>query len=1052
MLFILAAGVFSLGSLVQEVFPEISFDRISISVAYPGATPEEIEESIVVRIEDQIESVDGIVATRSTAGEGLGTVVAELGLGEDADRALSDIKARVDRIQTFPADAERPEVVELTNRQSVIRLAIFGDASERALKEVAYRTEESLSALSSVSYVETSGVRDYEISIEVPLDRLRSLGLTIRDVATVVRSSSLDLSAGSIDTRDEEVRIRTTGQRYTQQDFEDVIVLSRADGTSVRLGDIAEVRDDFHRSSLLGRYQGRPSVYVEVFRTGDEKVLDIVDAVETHIEEEIAPSLPAGVELDVWSNDGDILQDRLGLLVKNGLMGLVLVLLALALFLEIRLAFWVAVGITVSFVGTFAVMAALGVSINLLSLFAFILAIGIVVDDAIVVGENIHSERESGAKGVVASIRGTRRVTGPVVFAVLSTLVAFCPLFFVPGAIGKMIGQIPVIVMSVLFLSLVESLLVLPNHLSHLPDPKTARLKREARVIGRIQIRVDGWLARFVEGPLDRSLRFATGRPGLVISSGVALLILCAATIPAGLIKTVFMPTVEADLVSVGLEMPAGTPVQRTSQAVDAIESAGRRALERVSPRMAQGDGSGLQGVNVTIGEGTRQTGPLAGGGGGGPQANVAAVEFKLSGPDDRDFTATAFQQAWRREMGPLPEAKSLTVTAELINFGAPVHVELSHPDPDRLVELGDSLASRLEGLAGVFDIQSDSDQGLTEIQLDLKPEARSLGLTLDNLARQVRSAFFGDEALRIQRGREEVRVYVRLPEDERDAIADVEGYLIRTPIGAEVPLARVATVRFGDSPTSILRLDGQRVLNVTADVNTAIVTGDEVTSELERSALPALTARHPRLSYSFGGEQQELLASVNALVAGFGLAMLAIYALLAIPFGSYTKPLIVMAAIPFGIIGAMLAHLVLGLEMAIMSLFGIVGLSGVIVNDSLVMIDFINERLKAGVGGRQAIIEGAKARFRPIFLTSLTTFLGVAPLVFETSVQAQFLVPMAASLGYGIIFGTVVLMLIVPALAMVQHRMAERFGRAVEPAMRSGSAGDLASATSGAA
>ena len=1025
MIFILLAGFFALRGLVQEVFPEVSLDRIQVSVAYPGATPDEIEEAIILKIEERIEGVEGIKHVRSTAAEGRATVVAELNLGEDVNRALDDIKARIDRIQTFPAGSERPEVTELTNRQSVIRLVVHGDVPERTLKEIAYRTEDALSALPVVSYVETTGIRDYEISIEVPRRRLRALGLTIGEIAGAVRAGSLDLSAGSIDTRDEEVRIRTTGQNYTQRDFEEIIVLSRADGTVVRLGDIADVRDGFRDVDLVGLYGGRPAAYVEVFRTADERVLEIVDAVERHLEEEVIPSLPAGVELAVWNNDADILQDRLGLLVKNGLLGLALVLLALALFLEIRLAFWVAVGIAVSFVGTFAVMSVLGVSINLMSLFAFILAVGIVVDDAIVVGENIYAERERGAKGVVASIRGTGRVTAPVTFAVLTTVVAFCPLFFIPSSIGRIIGEIPIIVISVLLFSLIESLFVLPNHLSHLRDHGGRASGRGLRPFNRVQSRVESALRRFIEGPLDRCLRFATGRPGVVIATGVGMIILSVAMIPAGIIKVDFMPSVEGNLVVASLEMPEGTPAHRTTEVARTLETAGHAALERLAATAETDVAALLTGVNVTIGASARQSGP--GGGGAArenPRASVAAVEFKLVSPDERDVSAIDFQQEWREELGELPEARSLGISAELISFGAPIHVELSHPDPERLAPIGDALMARLGEQAGVFDIRADQDRGLREIQLDLLPEARTLGLTLDNLARQVRAAFFGSEALRVQRGREDVRVYVRLPEEERDAIADVENHRVRAPAGGEVPLGRVASVRFANSPTTIRRKDGRRVLTVTADVNTAVVTGDEVTGLLASSVLPGLAARNPGLGFSFGGEQQEQVESFGALGGGFALAMLAIYALLAIPFGSYTKPLIIMAAIPFGIIGAVLGHAILGLQMAIMSLFGVIGLSGVVVNDSLVMIDFINERLRAGMGGREAIIEGAKARFRPIFLTSVTTFVGVAPLVFETSLQAQFLIPMAASLGFGILFATAVLMMIVPALAMVQHRL----------------------------
>ena len=1026
MFFILVAGFFSLQGLVQEVFPEVSLDRIRITVPYPGATPDEVEESIILKIEEQLEGVEGIKALRSTAAEGRGSVIAELNLGEDLSRALDDVKAQIDRIQTFPAGAERPEVTEVTSRQSVIRIVIYGDVSERSLKEVAYRTEDALADLPEVSYVETTGVRDYEISIEVSLDRLRSHGLTLQDISNTVRGSSLDLSAGSIDTRDEEVRIRTTGQNYTQQDFEDIIVVSRADGTVVRLGDIAEVRDGFRDVDLIGLYEGQPAAYVEVFRTADEKVLQIVDAVEKHLDEEVTPSLPAGVQLAIWNNDADILKSRLGLLVKNGLIGLALVLIALALFLETRLAFWVAVGIAVSFVGTFAVMSVVGVSVNLMSLFAFILAVGIVVDDAIVVGENIYAEREKGRRGVVASIRGTRRINTPVVFAVLTTGVAFCPLFFIPSSLGRIIGQIPIIVISVLVFSLIESLLVLPNHLSHLPRPRRRADGRErAHPIKRIQMRVDGALKRFIAGPLDRALRFATGRPGIVIASGVGMIIVCVAMIPAGIIRVTFMPTVEGDLVTANLEMPEGTPVQHTANMALILERAGYRVLERLAADEGQELDDLLEGVNVTIGQGARQSGPAGDAGAAvTPRAAIAAIEFKLVTADQRNLSAVEFQLAWRRLLGPLPRAKSIRIDSDILRLGDPVHVELAHPDAQRLAVIADTVMARLQEFDGVFDIQADQEKGLREIQLDLRPEARTLGLTLDNVARQVRAAFFGDEALRVQRGREDVRVYVRLPEEERNAIADVEGYMVRTPAGGVVPLGRVAEVRFGNSPTTIQRKDGDRVVTVTANVFRGIVTGPEMNAVLEGSVLPELVSRDPGLSYAFGGERQEQVESFGALGGGFALALVAIYALLAIPFGSYTKPLIIMAAIPFGIIGAVLGHLILGLNVAIMSLFGIVGLSGVVVNDSLVMIDFINERQRQGMSGRDAIIAGAKARFRPIFLTSVTTFLGVAPLVFETSLQAQFLIPMAASLGFGILFGTAVLMMIVPALAMVHHRV----------------------------
>jgi multidrug efflux pump subunit AcrB len=1029
MVFLVAAGLFSVRGIVQEVFPEFSLDQVSVSVLYPGATPEEVEESILRKIEEQVESVEGVDEIRSTAAEGLGTVSIELELGTDVSQALDDIKAEVDQITTFPVSAERPEVRELTNRQSVMRLAIHGDISERTAKEVAYRVEDALSALPEVSFVQTAGVRQYEISIEIAEERLRAYGLTLSEVAQRVRAGSLDLSAGSIETRDEEVRVRTLGQNYTQQDFESIVVISRPDGTVVRLGDIATVRDDFEDVDLITRYNGQRAALVEVYRTSDEKVLEIVDAVQAHLDAEVIPSLPAGVSLDVWANEAEILQGRLSLLIRNAILGLALVLIALTLFLEVRLAFWTAVGIGISFVGTLAVMFLLGVSINVLSLFGFILAIGIVVYDAIMVGENIYAEREKGTEPEEAAVRGARRITGPVIFAVLTTCVAFAPLLAVPGTFGKILNAIPIIVIAVLVLSLIESLLILPHHLSHLPPPHHSATSRVGKALERLQNAVDTRLRAFIEGPLDRGLRFSTRAPGVVVAGAVALIILSVAMVPAGLLRVSFFPPVEGDNVVVTLEMPEGTPSARTLAVADRIREAGERAAERLQAELPDDEPALVEGIYQVVGQRPAGNGPGGGGVAGRPQANLANVDIKLVGAEERSLSSVRFEQVWREELGPVPEARALTFSSSLIGFGEAVNVQLSHPDPTRLDGLGARLVEELERFDGVYDVQTDRDAGLREIQLRLKPAARTLGLTLDDLARQVRAAFFGEEALRVQRGREDVRVYVRLPETQRDAISDVERYRVRTPDGGEVPLQQVADVAFGTSPTTIQRRDGQRVLTVTAEVDPSVVSGQEVNDQLEADVLPLLRAEAPELRTTFGGEQEQQRESFGSLGTNFLLALLVIYALLAIPFGSYVQPVIIMAAIPFGVIGAVLGHLLLGLPVGLLSLFGIIGLSGVVVNDSLVMIDFINEERSLGAPPLEAIVTGAKKRFRPILLTSVTTFLGVSPLVFERSLQAQFLIPMAASLGFGILFATAILMLLVPALATLEHRFETRAG-----------------------
>jgi multidrug efflux pump subunit AcrB len=1031
MVFLLAAGTFASTALVQEVFPEFSLESIVITVAYPGATPEEVEESIIRKIEEQVESVEGVKEITATAGEGLAQVTVELKLGSDLSKALDDIKAEVDQITTFPVAAERPEIRELTNRQNAMRIVIYGDAPERTIKEVAYQVEDALGELPSVSFVQASGIRPYEISIEVPQERLRAYGLTLRDVSERVREASLDLSAGSIETAEEEVRVRTLGQNYDQQDFEEIILIARPDGTVVRLGDVARVVDGFQDDDLVTLYNGQQAAFVEVFRTSEEKVLEIVAEIEEALDDRVRASMPAGVSLEIWDNEAVILQDRLSLLLRNAALGLLLVVLALTLFLELQLAFWVAVGIGISFVGTLGVMLLLGVSINLLSLFAFILAVGIVVDDAIVVGENIYAEREKGTEPALAAVRGARRIEGPVIFAVLTTCVAFMPLLLVPGTFGKILGDIPIVVIWVLLLSLVESLLILPHHLSHLPPPHTSAKNPVTRWLQRVQNRVDAGLRSFVEGPLDRGVRFAVQAPTVVVGGAVALIIFAAGLLPAGLLRFEFFPAIEGDNVVATVEMAEGTPADRTLQVIEQAREAAERTAARLQAELPEDAPLLVEGIYQTVGRTVQGNSPEGPELQGALRSNIGAVDVKLLAAEIRPVPAAEFERIWREEMGPVPGARTLTFSSTLIEFGADLTVELTHPDTEQLDRAGDRLVEALAEFNGVVDVETSRDEGLREIQLRLKPAARSLGLSLDDVARQVRSAFFGDEALRVQRGREDLRVYVRLPEEQRDAIDDVERYRIRTPDGGEAPLTQVAEVSFGFSPTSIQRKDGQRVLTVSTDVDQTIVTAQELTAALESSVLPELQGDIPLLSYSFGGQQADQAESFGALGLNFILALLVIYALLAIPFGSYIQPLIIMSAIPFGVIGALMGHLLLGISVGLLSIFGIIGLSGVVVNDSLVMIDFINEQKSSGLDALDAIVAGAKQRFRPIMLTSLTTFLGVAPLVFETSLQAQFLIPMAASLGFGIIFATAILMLLVPALAALEHRFEVWIGAA---------------------
>ena len=1021
MIFIIFAGVSSAFTLPSKVFPEFGLDLIEVSVEYQGATPKEIEESIIQRIEEQVESIEGIQEVTATATESRGTVRLELSRGENIQQRLDEVKSEIDRVTTFPDEAEEPEVRELTNLARVVQIIVYGAAPERSLKELAYTIKDGLTEQPSISLVEVSGVRDYEISIEVSNDTLRARGLTLLDVAAAVRQGSLDLPGGDIQTRSEEVLLRTKGRNYDQKDFEDIVVIGEADGTQVLLKDIATIKDGFRDTDLENTFNGEPAAFIEVYRVGDEKTLEIIDDIKSYLADEVEPALPPGLSIYLWDNDADALNDRLSLLLKNGGIGLLLVIIALALFLDIRLAFWTSVGITIAFVGTLGLMSVLGLSINMMTLFGFILAIGIVVDDAIVTGENIFAQNELGIPPEEAAILGAQRVSTPVIFAVATTIATFTPLLFIPSTIGKFLASVPAIVITVLFLSLVESLLILPRHLSHLGPQKTTWRNPAMLALKQAQNGVSYTLNIFTEGTMRRALNFATDHWGIVISTGVAMIMLTYGFLAGGYLYFNFFPEVEGDIVSSSVELPQGAPISETKKIAELLQAKARQAGKMMEDQYLDLPEPVVKNIYVIAGGSEISATPF-GSQGGGSSSNVASVLIEIIGSEVRPFEAIEFEKAWRKEVGVIPGTKKLTFSSSLVSIGDPVQVEITADDDASLARATDFVQTELSRVDGIFDLFNDLEGSKREIELELKPEARTYGITVEQLAQQVRAAFFGSEALRVQRGREEVRVYVRLPEDERDALTDLDDYRIRTPGGDFIPLSAVADVSFTYGPSTINRRNGKRVVRVTGAIDNTRITGTIAANVVANQIAPRLDEQVPGVTIGFGGTQREQARALPGLISNFMLALFSIYALLAMAFRSYVQPLVVMSAIPFGWIGAILGHALLDVNMTMLSIFGIVGLSGVIVNDALVMIDFINEELEKGRPMREAIIEGALGRFRPIFLTSVTTFLGVFPLILERSVQAQFLVPTAISIAFGILFATFVLMMLVPAMAMAQH------------------------------
>ncbi|UCG56081.1 MAG: efflux RND transporter permease subunit [Phycisphaerales bacterium] len=1027
MLLIVAAGLLAIFSARLEVFPEMSLDMINIMVPYLGASPADVEEGVCTRVEEAIAGVDGIKRMTSTAGEGMGSTLVEVEEYADVQEVLDDVKAEIDTIITFPKETEKPIISELKTRFRVISIVVYGDVSEHVLKRLADQIRDELTVKGNITHATISGVRPYEISVEVSEENLRRYGLSFDQVAAAVRNSSLDIPAGSVKTSGGEILVRTKGQKYYGLEFEKIIVVTRPDGTQIRLSDIATVRDEFQDVDLSARFDGKRAASIQISRTGDQDALDVARTVKEYISER-SKSLPEGVSLALWADDTQFLKARLSLLTRNGYIGLVLVFLCLTLFLNVRLAFWTAMGIPISFLGAFWLIPHFGVTINMMSLFAFIMVLGLVVDDAIVVGENIFSYRQQGLERVDAAIRGVREMCWPVIAAVLTTVFAFVPLAYTGGIMGKILRVLPIVVIGVLSFSLVEALLILPAHLSSKRGKPGKGIRRFTDKINNLTDRGLKW---FINGPFAGFVERAVRWRYVSLAVGIAIFAATLGFIAGGYIKFVFFDAMEADNVIALLEMPSGTPVEQTRAIAGMMEQKAFDAVREFDDERP-GKPSLLKHVATTVGAHPTlgHSGPVQVDLGAGGQSHLAEVNIELLGAEDRDVPSTAIKNRWRELVGEVPGASSLTFISEFTSAGDAINVELSHRDFETLLAASEKLKGILRDYAGVSDIADDFEPGKAELKLKLKETGRMLGLTLSDLARQVRQGFYGDEVQRIQRGRDDIRVMVRYPEAERTSLADVENMRIRLPDGTEIPFETVAEVQYGRGYSAIKRIDRRRVVSVSADVDESVGNATEINRDLVADVMPKLSRQFGGLQYRFGGEQREMTESLGSLKTNFIIAMLAVYGLLAVQFRSYSQPAIIMSAIPFGIVGATLGHLLMGYNLGIMSLFGIVALAGVVVNDSLIMIDLINRERRSGIELGQVLRDCATRRFRPIMLTTCTTFFGLLPMITEKSLQARFLVPMAISLAFGVMFATCITLLLVPSLYMILEDVKSRIYR----------------------
>ncbi|MCH2378422.1 MAG: efflux RND transporter permease subunit [Pedosphaera sp.] len=1038
MIFIILMGVNGIvNRLPVEVFPQFAPDEVEIRVTYRGATPEQMEESVAIPLENIIADLPGIEEIKTSASEGSVRIEIEVETGHAARDLLEDVKSRVDSINSLPEGIEPPVIRLEEHLHEVVTLIIHGDMSEYDLRKLGERIRDEAGRLEGVSRVKMRGLRNYEIGIEISEHILREHGLTLQQVAEAVRDSAVDIPGGVIQSRNGEVLVRTEGRAFDKAAFEKIVIKAREDGSHLTLGEITTVTDAFEEDRVVMRFNGRRCAVVHVARTGDQNALEIEAAVQDYLER-LTPTLPKGVNINIWNNRADIIHKRLSTLNDSALMGCIFIVVLLGLFLRPAVAMWVCVGVPVAFMGAFALMPYLGVTINLFTLYGFLLVLGVLVDDAIVTGERIHAYQQRGGTGLEGAIKGAQEVAIPVIFGVLTTAIAFVPLLMVEGRRGQIFAQIPLVIIPCLLFSLIESKLILPAHLSHLSTGKPAREKLS--LLGRGQ----RWFADGLEWGIDHIYRPILAKASTHRYVTLCLFIAAAVTICSysfsGRMQTIYFPPIDSEMATARLVMPQGTAYEVTEKKLQKMIHEGKALQAKYTaaftdPKTGETAPRSLIGDIITTIGGQNIAGVR-----GGPQsgiANLGEVQMQLMAPEDRvHFRDSAFQEIktrnlvaeWRKNIGVIEGAQEITTRGIIGRTRDPIAIKLAMPAQDTsaqttslLTEVAGKLKAELATYTGLFDIHDTFERTKEEVRPTLKPGAMQRGLTRAMVGRQVQGGFFGHEAQRIQRGQNEVRVMVRYPLAERQSMANLENMHIRTPEGASMPLASIADLEMAESYPYIRRSDLARTLYVIADADKfdSSVDLEKIREDIEPK-IAALVAKHPGMSYEFVGESRERAESFAALKLGGIIVLLGIYAMLAIPFKSYLQPLIVMAIIPFSIMGALLGHMIMDVPFSIMSAFGLLAMGGVVVNDSLVMVHYINLKRKEGTPLLEAVRNAGAARFRPIILTSLTTFGGILPTMFEKSTQAQFVIPMGISLAWGVLFATFITLILVPICYLI--------------------------------
>ena len=1014
MTILVVGGLISVFQLRQEELPPIDRGIIQVTVAYLGAAPEEVENGVSLRIEEALEGIQGVDRITSTSSEGRSQVFVEIEDGADRVQVLNEVKGQVDAIITFPVETERPIVSLLTLLNDGMEIAIYGNADERTLKELALEMREEIAALPGISRVEVTYVRPDEISIEVSEETLRRLGLTFDQVADAVRRTSLDMPGGSIKTGAGEIMLRTQGQAYRGEDFRDIVVLSREDGTRVFLDEVANIVDGFQEGDTQARFDGLPAAMIKVYQVGDEDVVEIAEQVTAYVEE-ARLRMPDGIELTIWQDESQVLRDRIDILLGAAASGLALVLVLLTLPLQFRLAMWVAAGIPIAMLGTIAVFGAVGITISTLSVVGFILVLGIVVDDAIVVGERVFSHERQGKDRMTAAVEGTAEVAVPVIFGVLTTVAAFMPLIFTPGDIGQFFSVIGYVVVICLVFSVIESQFILPAHLAHrkIDEPNSTGSGLAVRWTS-FQNRISFGMERFAHDTFGQALQRVLEWRYVTLTTGFGALLITFALIASGRVEVLFLPATEGDNLVARLEMPEGIDVAETARAARQIEAAAIELKAELDAAYPNFSGSLIQHVFSSVGQ------PL-GGRFRAPQSHTAELVLALLPLRERgNISVTDMAERWRELTGPIYDSVSLTFGTSGLAIGDAISIQLQGRNVNDLALAAAELRGELARFDGVVDISDSFRSGKQEAKLSLRPEGRLLGLTLNDLARQARQAFYGEEVQRVQRGTEDVRVMVRYPEPERRSLGDLEDMRIRAADGTEMPFAAVAEFTLGTGYSDITRVDRQRVVTVRANVDRDIVSAEAVLSAISADALPRILSGYRGVSYYLTGEQEARDESFTGLMSLLPIALLMIYALLAVPLRSYLQPLAIMSVIPFASVGAVIGHMAMGWPIVTASILGLIALAGVVVNSSLVLVDYANRQRRMGADAYTAAHRSAIVRFRPIVITSATTFAGLLPLMLSTNPATVFVVPMAISLAWGVIFATVITLFLVPCCYLI--------------------------------